>query len=176
MNRRKRRFSQRFGDAFRGILYAIKSERNMRIHTVAALYVFVFSFFFEMSPTRYAVLFLTFAAVMAAELFNTSIERLSDELTDEYNPRIGAVKDLSAGGVLVCAFFAVAVGIALFWQPDAFRHLWCWFCARPWMFAVLAVITAAALWYIARGPAGIRGAFCRNKQRSDKPAGPNQNA
>ncbi len=40
----------------------------MRIHTVAALYVFAFSFFFHLSRTEYAVLFLTFAAVIMGEL------------------------------------------------------------------------------------------------------------
>jgi len=125
----------------------------MRIHTVAALYVFVFSFFFELSPARYAVLFLTFALVMAAELFNTSIEKLADTVTRQYDPRIGAVKDLAAGAVLVCALFSVAVGIVLFWQPEGFRFLWRWFCSRPWMFAVLAGVTALAVWYIFCWPA-----------------------
>ncbi|MBC8532941.1 diacylglycerol kinase family protein [Yeguia hominis] len=152
MNKHGHRLSKSFRDAFRGIGYGITQERNMRIHTVAALYVFVFSFFFELSFGQYAALFLTIALVMAAELLNTAIEKLADAVNDQYDPLIGKVKDLAAGGVLVCALFAVAVGVVLFWRPESFRFLWSWFCARPWMVGVLAVLTALAVCYIVRGP------------------------
>ena len=123
----------------------------MRIHTVAALYVFVFSFFFEMTALRYAVLILTVCLVWMAELFNTAMEKLADRVEPNRDPVIGLVKDLSAGAVLVCAVGSVGVGIALFWQPQRFLYLWQWFCARPWMFALLAVVTALAVYYIVRG-------------------------
>ena len=57
------RFLKSFRYAFRGIVYCINTERNMRIHTVIALYVFVFSFFFHLTRVEYAVLFLAFAQV-----------------------------------------------------------------------------------------------------------------
>ena len=147
-----RQISQSFRDAFRGIALCMVRERNMRIHTVAALYVFVFSFYFEMSAVRYAVLFLTFGAVMAAEIFNTSIEKLSDVVSKEYDEGIRTVKDLAAGAVLICAVFAVGVGVALFWQPAAFQRIWRSFCERPWLFGVFAGVTLLALLYIVLGP------------------------
>ena len=122
------------------------------------------------------MLFLTFAAVMAAELFNTSIERLSDELTDEYNPADWRRKDLSAGGVLVCAFFAVAVGIALFGSRMHFGVYGAGFARGLDVCRVSGDYGCRFMVYCAWPGVGIRGAFCRNKQRSDKPAGPNQNA
>ncbi len=61
-------FLRGFQAAFRGIIRCINHERNMRIHTVAALYVFVFSFFFEFSTTGYAVLFTVFGLIMALEI------------------------------------------------------------------------------------------------------------
>ena len=82
-----------FSYAFQGVFACLERERNMRIHTVIALYVFVFSLFFELSNTQYAVLFLTFALVMAAEMVNTAIERVSDSVTEESNEKIKIAKD-----------------------------------------------------------------------------------
>ena len=111
-------FLRGFQAAFRGIIRCINHERNMRIHTVAALYVFVFSFFFEFSITGYAVLFTVFGLIMALEIVNTGLEALADQISPGYSPVVKVVKDIAAGAVLIMAIFAVAVAVVLFWQPD----------------------------------------------------------
>ena len=74
----------------------------MRIHTVAALYVLFFSVFFRFTPAEYGVLILTIGSVLSAELFNTAAEDLCDFVSPGFAERIGSVKDLAAGAVLVC--------------------------------------------------------------------------
>ena len=161
------RFFKSFKYAFRGIVYCINNERNMRIHTAAALYVFAFSHFFEITRTGYAVLLLTFALVMAAELFNTVAEEITDMIAASYHPVARIIKDLAAGGVLVCALFAVGVGICLFWQPESFLRILRFFMDRPWRIAAfLASLIAAAL-YVIQGPIGIRD-FCMRKKNENK--------
>ncbi len=161
------RFFKSFKYAFRGIVYCINNERNMRIHTAAALYVFAFSHFFEITRTGYAVLLLTFALVMAAEMFNTVAEEITDMIAASYHPVARIIKDLAAGGVLVCALFAVGVGICLFWQPESFLRILRFFIDRPWRIAVfLASLIAAAL-YVIQGPIGIRD-FCMRKKNENK--------
>ena len=161
------RFFKSFKYAFRGIVYCINNERNMRIHTAAALYVFAFSHFFEITRTGYAVLLLTFALVMAAELFNTVAEEITDMIAASYHPVARIIKDLAAGGVLVCALFAVGVGICLFWQPESFLRILRFFMDRPWRIAAfLASLIVAAL-YVIQGPIGIRD-FCMRKKNENK--------
>ena len=161
------RFFKSFKYAFRGIVYCINNERNMRIHTAAALYVFAFSHFFEITRTGYAVLLLTFALVMAAELFNTVAEEITDMIAASYHPVARIIKDLAAGGVLMCALFAVGVGICLFWQPESFLRILRFFMDRPWRIAAfLASLIAAAL-YVIQGPIGIRD-FCMRKKNENK--------
>lgn len=116
-------FLRGFQAAFRGIIRCINHERNMRIHTVAALYVFVFSFFFEFSITGYAVLFTVFGLIMALEIVNTGLEALADQISPGYSPVVKVVKDIAAGAVLIMAIF-VAVQ-------------WCYFGSRK----VLSVCT-----------------------------------
>lgn len=56
-----------------------------------------------------------FGVVIAAELFNSSLERLVDLVSPQYHPLAGQVKDIAAGAVLVCAIAAALIGIILFY-------------------------------------------------------------
>ena len=158
------RFLKSFKYAFRGIVYCINNERNMRIHTVIALYVFAFSFFFHLSRTEYAVLCLTVALVFMAELFNTVAEEFSDLTAASFNPVVRIVKDMASGGVLVGAGFSVLVGVCLFWRPAVFAQILRYFAARPALWALLPAVTAAAVFYIILGPLGIRDFLRRRKK------------
>lgn len=160
------RFLKSFRYAFRGIVYCINTERNMRIHTVIALYVFVFSFFFHLTRVEYAVLFLAFAQVIAAELFNTVAEELSDFNAASFNPVLRIIKDMASGAVLINAAFAAAAGICLFWNPAVFIVILQFLGAYPILYLLLLAATAAAVFYIALGPLGIRD--CLRKRKNGK--------
>lgn len=134
--------------AIRGIAHCLRRERNMRIHAVTALYVLFFSTFFRLSRGEYAVLLLTIGAVLAAELFNTAAEDLCDFVSPAFARRIGLVKDLAAGGVLVCALSALCVGGALFWRPDRFAEMGAWFIAQPWRIPVLLLTLVPAVRFV----------------------------
>ena len=157
------RFLKSFRYAFRGIIYCINNERNMRVHTVVALYVFVFSFFFHLTRAEYAVLFLAFAQVIAAELFNTVAEELSDFSAASFNPVVRIVKDMASGGVLVGAVFSVAVGICLFWRPAVLAWLLRGLFFHPALLFLLLAVTAGAAFYIVLGPLGIRDFIKKRK-------------
>ena len=73
---KRRTLADSFGDAARGILFAVKTERNMRIHVTAAVYVLFFARFLGVSRGEYAALLLAVALVITAEGFNTAIEML----------------------------------------------------------------------------------------------------
>lgn len=109
-----------FKYAIKGIGYAILNEQNMRFHIVAAVYVLVFSSFYNFGILKYIVLLLTISSVMAAELLNTGIEAICDAVTKENNNYIKIAKDVSAGAVLITAISSVAVGIFLFWDISTF--------------------------------------------------------
>lgn len=56
------------------------------------------------------IVVLCIGVVIAAELFNTAIERLVDLVSPERHPIAGFVKDVAAGAVLLCAVAAAIVG------------------------------------------------------------------
>ena len=140
-----------FGYAFAGIFSTIRTERNMRIHLTVMLYMFGYLFlydFFTVSRTQLALLFLSCALVLAGELINTAVESIVDLVEQKKNTFCKIAKDAAAGAVLVNALFAVAVGIAVLYQPPAFRALFNYYRTHPVMLAVLAASLVVSCLFI----------------------------
>lgn len=98
------------GYAIEGVLYAAKTERNIKIHISLSIIVLFVALFFNLKFLEYIILTITISLVIAAELFNTAIEYLVDGIIKERSDLAKRVKDVSAGAVLVTAFGAVFVG------------------------------------------------------------------
>src|SRR5918994_717293 len=87
-----------FEHAYRGMISAVRTQRNMRFHVIAAVLVLVASLFVGVSRLELAVLVLTILLVFVTELFNTAMEFVVDLATKEYHPLAKLAKDISAGG------------------------------------------------------------------------------
>lgn len=103
-----------FACAFNGILHMVRSERNAKIHLVAGLGVIAAGVHCNVSSTEWIMLIVVMGNVLAAEAFNTSIEILCDKISPGHDKRIGLVKDIAAGGVLLTAIAAAAAGLVVF--------------------------------------------------------------
>lgn len=146
--------------AIRGIFYCLHHERNMRIHFVcmAYMYFFLLGFdFFQLSRTQFAIIFLANAAVIMGELINTAVERTVDLHSKGKHPLAKAAKDTAAGTVLVAAIGAVAAGVALLWQPPAFRALYQYYASHPGSLALFAASLVFSFAYIFIGPLKLLG-------------------
>lgn len=107
-------FLRSFRYAFAGIAYALQTQRNARVHLVAACLVIAAGIYFRVSAVEWAVLALTIGTVFSAEMINTVAELAVNLLTQHYHPMAKIAKDVGAGAVLVAAIAAVGVGIAIF--------------------------------------------------------------
>lgn len=105
-----------FNYAINGLITAVGTERNIKIHYGAAIVALFSSLFFDLTRVEYMVLLITITLVIAAELFNTAIEKTIDLITPEYNDLAKVVKDVSAAGVLIAALNSIAVGYLLFFD------------------------------------------------------------
>ena len=99
-----------FDHAYRGLIYAVRTQRNMRFHVVAAVLVLVGSLLLGVSKLELAVLVLVIMFVFVTEMFNTALEFAVDLVTKEYHPLAKLSKDVSAGAVLVSSVGAVLIG------------------------------------------------------------------
>ncbi len=111
-------FKNSFKNAMSGIINTIKNERNMRIHLSVFNLIIVFAYFYGLSRAEWAVLILTCASVIGAELINTAIENAVDTSTDKICETARVSKDSAAGAVLFFAITSILVGIMLFFDVD----------------------------------------------------------
>lgn len=111
-----KKFTESFNHAIEGIIYTVRTQRNMKIHLVVAIIVLLFSLFFNLSKTEMVILLLTITLVIVLELINTAIEATIDVLANYYHPLAKIAKNVSAGAVLVAASNAIVVGYLLFFD------------------------------------------------------------
>ena len=139
-----------FSFAIKGLVSCIRTERNFRIHLVTALYVTVFSFIMQLTREEWAAVTLCIGAVMGAEIFNTSIEKLCDVLHPQRSEIIGLVKDMTAGGVLMFAAASAVIGAVVFIDGDKWRRLFEFIMAKPALAVLIAVSVPFAVFFIFR--------------------------
>ncbi len=145
-----------FKFAVKGIIYTLKNERNMRIHTIVSVCVMVLSLFFDLNLEKYLILFLTMALVMVSELINSSVEGLIDVYSKDYNSTAKIAKDIAAGAVLIASGFAVVIGVLLFHDINSYLKIWEFLCSRPLSFLFLIAFVVCGYFYIFWGPAEIK--------------------
>lgn len=105
-----------FNYAIDGIIHAVRTQRNMRIHMLSALLVLTACFFYDLSKIELVVVCITITLVIFAELMNTAIEFAIDATTNYYHPLAKVSKNVAAGAVLLTAINAVVVGYIIFWD------------------------------------------------------------
>ncbi len=106
-----------FGYALQGLRFVLESQRNFRIHLLAALCAVLLAAWLRFSSTEWTALLLVIGMVLEAELFNTAAEVLVDLASPHYHPLAKQVKDVAAGAVLLAALVALLVGGLLFAPP-----------------------------------------------------------
>lgn len=109
-------FISSFNYAVQGIISALKTERNMKFHYLAALGVIIISLFLDLSRTEFMLMIFAITFVVTAEMINTAIERTVDLVVQDYNPIAKYVKDVSAGAVLISSINAAIVAYLIFYD------------------------------------------------------------
>ncbi|MBR5227809.1 MAG: diacylglycerol kinase [Clostridia bacterium] len=101
-------------NALNGIIHVFKTERNLRIDYFIGAAVLICSLFFDFTKTEMICLILTIGFVIFAEMINSTVEYVVDLITEEYNEKARAAKDIAAGGVLIAGGISVIVAYFLF--------------------------------------------------------------
>ncbi len=105
------KFIAGFGYAFHGLWYALRTQRNTRVHIVIAVLAILVSIFFRISAVEFAMIFVAITGVFVAEMFNTVIEICVDLASPTYHPLAKIAKDVAAGAVLLNAMLSVVIGL-----------------------------------------------------------------
>lgn len=108
---KNQKFIIRLGFAWTGIRTAWKTERSFKTQTVFATALVFVLLLLRLPAIWWALCLIMAALVLAAELFNTALEKLIDHLHPEIHPAIRMVKDYAAGAVLLLSCAALVIGI-----------------------------------------------------------------
>ncbi|MDQ2908883.1 MAG: diacylglycerol kinase [Candidatus Eremiobacteraeota bacterium] len=105
-----------FDFAFQGILYATRTQRNMRVHLIAGSLALFAALELRLERAYVAVVVIVIVLVIALELLNTAVEAIVDLMTANHHPLAKIAKDASAGAVLVASMGALIVGYLAFYE------------------------------------------------------------
>jgi diacylglycerol kinase (ATP) len=103
-----------FNYAVEGIVHVLRTQRNLRLHFLAAILVFAAAVALGVSRMQLIALVLAIAFVLVAEMLNTAIEGVIDVSTTSFDPNAKLAKDIAAGAVLIASIAALGVGYLVF--------------------------------------------------------------
>jgi len=113
------KFMASFRYAFRGLWYALRTQRNARVHISIAILAILLGVVLHISAVEFALVFVAITGVFIAEMFNTVFELCIDLASPDYHPLAKTAKDVAAGAVLLSAMLSVVIGLFVFGP-----HLW----------------------------------------------------
>lgn len=102
--------------AFEGIVYVLRTQRNMRIHVIAGTIGILLALVMGVSRLEFIAVLAAVSIVLIAEMFNTAIEATIDALVTHFHPLVKVAKDVAAGAVLVSTVNALAVAYLVFYN------------------------------------------------------------
>jgi diacylglycerol kinase (ATP) len=105
-----------FNSALEGIVYALRTQRNAKIHFAVTALVLFASVWLSITKIELILLLITIALVLVTEMMNSSLEVILDLTVERYHPLARIAKDVAAGAVLFSALNAVLVGYLIFFE------------------------------------------------------------
>jgi len=153
----RHRLIDSFNCAVEGIIYVLKTQRNMRIHFTIGALVLVLALVLDLSRLDFLFICIAIFMMLFAEMVNTAAELTIDLISETYHPLARLVKDIGAGAALLAAINAVVIGYLVFSR----------YMERPVVAAVDSVrslpihVTFLALMIVMMAAVGMKIAFHR---------------
>ena len=104
-----------FGYTFEGSGFILRTQHNAGIHLVATAAGIFASVRLGLSAADWRWVVTAIRLVWAAEASNAAVEHVCDVVPPERRLAVERAKDVAAGGVLLSAIGAAAIGALTFW-------------------------------------------------------------
>jgi len=112
---KRRPLFKSFNEAIDGVIFVLRTQRNMRIHFMVAGFVLMLSLILGVTGIEFILLLFAVSIVISAELVNTAIEAVIDVTTTSFDPMAKIAKDVGAGAVLVTSLASAVIGYIIFY-------------------------------------------------------------
>ena len=114
MEKKNKKLINSFKCAIQGIIQAMKTERNVKIHITIMILVIIAGIVLKISKIEWIICIILFGLVIGGEMFNSAIETVVDIAMPDINPKAKFAKDAAAGAVLVFAIASAIIGFMIF--------------------------------------------------------------
>ncbi|MCK0159727.1 diacylglycerol kinase family protein [Allomuricauda sp. F6463D] len=102
------------GYALKGMFLLLRTEPSIKIQFAIALMVTILGFYFKISNIEWILQLFAIGMVMGIEGVNTAIEKVCDYMQPKLDPKIGLIKDISAGAVMIVSVIASIIGLIIY--------------------------------------------------------------
>ncbi len=103
-----------FRNALRGLVWALQTQPNYRIHLILSFLALSGGFYFQISYFEFLVILNLIFVGLTIETINTALEETNDAIDLKKRPDIGLAKDISAGAMLIFAIGAFVIACTIF--------------------------------------------------------------
>ncbi len=103
-----------FKNAFAGLLWAVKTQPNFRVHLVLSSLAVWLGVYLHITREEFLVIIFTILLGLSGEMINTALESMTDLITKEWRQEAKIAKDVAAGMMLLIAMGAVVVAYIIF--------------------------------------------------------------
>jgi diacylglycerol kinase (ATP) len=100
--------------SIKGVFWMLKSERNFQLEVLALIVNLFLIVYFEINSTDAALIILVCFLVLITEALNTAVEKICDFVEPNFNKKIGLIKDIAAGAVILATFLSIIVGVLVY--------------------------------------------------------------
>ena len=100
--------------SIKGIFWMLKSERNFQLEVFALIINLFLIVYFKLNSTDVALILLVCFLVLIAETINTAMEKICDFVEPNFNKKIGLIKDIAAGAVILATLLSIITGILVY--------------------------------------------------------------
>ncbi|SHJ12056.1 diacylglycerol kinase [Algibacter luteus] len=102
------------GYALKGMFLLLKTEASIQVQFSIAILLTIAGFYFEISSLEWIIQIFAIVLVMSIEALNTGLEKICDFVHEDFEARIGFIKDIAAGAVAISSLGALLITLILY--------------------------------------------------------------
>lgn len=112
--KKPRSWREKFKEAFRGVKLGVRGHSSFFVHFFFAILALALAIVLECELWEWCFVIGCIGVVIAAELFNSSIETMFRGLEAEARDRVYGCLDIAAGAVLIAGLTSAVIGVLIF--------------------------------------------------------------
>ena len=107
--------STKFNAANKGLFYIVTQDKNILLHLIISFFTILVSVYLKLSSFEWMFVLSAIFLVIFSEIVNSVVELICDFIEQKQNSKIALIKDIMAGAVLFISFYALIVGLIIFY-------------------------------------------------------------